>query len=114
MLGLGESGYVTKGADDFSPADCARRAASGEKVFDAQAVNILSSSFPQGAQVNALTGRELEVLGFMGEGFSNPEIAEALKISENTVKTYAKGIMSKLQVRNRTEAAVKGYELGLI
>lgn len=113
-LALGVRGYLSKGADDFSPVECVRKVMAGERVFDAQAVNILSASITGREEPDVLTGRELEVLHYMGEGLSNVEIAEELGISENTVKGYAKGLMAKLRVRNRTEAAVKGYELGLI
>ena len=67
-----------------------------------------------GGAPEALTGRELEVLHHMGDGLTNMQIAAELGISENTVKGYAKAAMAKLGAKNRTEAAVRGYELGLI
>lgn len=114
-LALGVDGYLTKTADSFSPAECVRKVMRGEKVFDPQVVNILSSAYTgTGGAPEALTGRELEVLHHMGDGLTNVQIATELGISENTVKGYAKAAMAKLGAKNRTEAAVKGYELGLI
>ena len=78
-------------------------------------VSILSSAYTgSGGAPEALTGRELEVLHHMGDGLTNMQIAAELGISENTVKGYAKAAMAKLGAKNRTEAAVRGYELGLI
>lgn len=61
-----------------------------------------------------LTERELEVLHLIVEGFSNKDIAEKLCISENTVKTHNKRVMEKLSVSDRTQAAVKAFQEGLI
>lgn len=114
-LALGVDGYLTKTADSFSPAECVRKVMRGEKVFDPQVVSILSSAYTgSGGAPEALTGRELEVLHHMGDGLTNMQIAAELGISENTVKGYAKAAMAKLGAKNRTEAAVRGYELGLI
>jgi DNA-binding CsgD family transcriptional regulator/tetratricopeptide (TPR) repeat protein len=62
----------------------------------------------------SLTDRELEVLGLMSEGLSNPEIAERLIIAVGTVKSYTNQIYSKLGVRNRVEAVTKARDLGLL
>lgn len=61
-----------------------------------------------------LTRRETEVLRLMAGGYSNREIADALGASEGTVKNHASSIFSKLGVRDRTRAVLKGLELGLI
>lgn len=61
-----------------------------------------------------LTERELETLWLMAKGYSNKEIAQALYISENTVKTHISSIFRKLEVTDRTEAATKALRLGLI
>ena len=61
-----------------------------------------------------LSARELQVLRFIAAGRSNPEIAEALYLSLNTVKWHAKNLYGKLGVRSRVQAAARGHELGLL
>ena len=61
-----------------------------------------------------LTAREQEVLGKVGSGLSNTEIAAVLHISEATVKTHVGHIMAKLGLRDRIQAVVYAYENGLI
>jgi DNA-binding NarL/FixJ family response regulator len=60
-----------------------------------------------------LTEREREILAMVATGASNREIAEALFITEGTVKNHLSNILSKLGVRDRTQAALKAKELGL-
>jgi DNA-binding NarL/FixJ family response regulator len=61
-----------------------------------------------------LTKRELEVLRLMAGGYSNREIGEALGTSEGTIKNHASSILSKLGVRDRTRAVLKGLALGYL
>jgi NarL family two-component system response regulator LiaR len=61
-----------------------------------------------------LTPREHEILGLIAEGLSNREIGERLFVSENTVKTHSSRLFEKLDVSRRTQAVVRGRELGLI
>ena len=62
----------------------------------------------------ALTRREKEVLGLIARGHSNAEIAEAFVISEGTVKTHVKRVLSKLDLRDRTQATSFAYEIGFV
>jgi LuxR family maltose regulon positive regulatory protein len=64
--------------------------------------------------VEPLTDRELEVLRLVADGMSNREIAEVLYITSGTVKTHVHNMCGKLGARNRTEAALKGRDLGLL
>ena len=61
-----------------------------------------------------LTARELEILGLMARGAANQDIAAQLCLSVGTVKGHINHILGKLAVRNRTEAAVRARELGLL
>jgi LuxR family maltose regulon positive regulatory protein len=66
------------------------------------------------ALVEPLTERELDVLHFLGEGYSNQRIATALVVTLNTVKKHTSGIYGKLGVHSRTQAVVRAQELGLL
>jgi ATP/maltotriose-dependent transcriptional regulator MalT len=61
-----------------------------------------------------ISKREYEVLALLGTGMSNQEIADALFISQNTVKTHTSRLFEKLDVKNRTHAIIKSKELGII
>ena len=61
-----------------------------------------------------ISKREYEVLALLGTGMSNQEIADALFISQNTVKTHTSRLFEKLAVKNRTHAIIKSKELGII
>ena len=61
-----------------------------------------------------LTDREREVLALVGAGLSNAEIAGRLFLVEGTVKAYVSTLLSRLEVRNRVQAAIVAYEAGLV
>jgi DNA-binding NarL/FixJ family response regulator len=63
---------------------------------------------------NPLTEREREILRLMASGYSNKEIAKAFDVAEGTVKNHVSSVLSKLGVRDRTRAVLKGLELGII
>ncbi len=66
------------------------------------------------ALAEPLTDREMEVLRALAEGLSNREIADRLIITEGTVKNHVSNLIAKMNVRDRTQAVLRGQELGLI
>jgi DNA-binding NarL/FixJ family response regulator len=62
----------------------------------------------------ALSARELEVLRHLAAGRSNREIAAALFVTEGTVKNHVTNVLAKLDVRDRTQAALRAHTLGLL
>ncbi len=67
-----------------------------------------------GTRVEKLTGRETEVLRMMSGGYSNKEIANAMSLSEGTIKNHVSNVLSKLGVRDRTRAVLKAVEVGIL
>jgi len=72
------------------------------------------TDFPALDPPDPLTEREVEVLRFMAGGYSNREIADALGVAEGTVKNHISNILSKMGVRDRTRAVLKGLEVGWV
>ncbi|NYV77820.1 response regulator transcription factor [Streptomyces sp. UH6] len=68
---------------------------------------------PADEAADPLTGREVEVLGFVAQGLGNDEIAARLCVSESTVKTHLHRVMTKLNLRSRAQAVVYAYETGI-
>lgn len=93
----------------------------GKDAETAEAANAASSFVPpafipdeQRRQALGITPREMEVLGLIAQGMSTREIADALHVSENTVKTHSSRVLDKLGARRRTQAVQMGKELGLL
>ncbi len=118
----GATGYLLKEVAIEEVADAIRAAARGHGlVSPSMAARLLVEfnrlSKPTGAAPGAasrLTVREIEVLRLVAKGMSNREISGDLQIAENTVKNHVRNILEKLQVRSRTEAAMRAVREKLL
>ena len=118
-LQAGAISYVLKDVMMDDLADAIRKASRGEAVLHPRVAErvIHEINGAKGATFNPfteLTNREMEVLKLIARGMSNNEIANELFISENTVKGHVSNILSKLQLADRTQAAVYAWEQGLV
>lgn len=120
MLQAGASGYVPKRAAPEELLTAVRTAARGEIYLYPTLAKLLVRDYLTGNQavdpatLNELTEREQEVLAYLAEGSSNPEIAEALFISPKTVARHRENIMSKLNLHSRSELVKYAIRKGII
>ena len=102
----GAKGYLLKSISGADIVDAMHKVAAGQAVLpDSLTTHLLDQLANPTPTPDPLTDRELEVLQCMTTGLGNKEIAMALSISQNTVKTHVRHIFAKLNLRNRTEAA---------
>ncbi|MER5786245.1 response regulator transcription factor [Streptomyces mobaraensis] len=127
-LHAGASGFLGKGAEPEELLAAIRIAAAGEALLSPTATKGLIAKFlaqgggsysggpaRRGAEaLDALTGREREVLVQVAGGLSNDEIGERLAVSPLTVKTHVNRAMAKLGARDRAQLVVIAYETGLV
>ncbi|WP_370409601.1 response regulator [Streptomyces fradiae] len=123
-LRAGAAGFLLKDASAEELADAVRVVARGDALLAPNVTKRLIAEFsrlsaaapraPLMDRVGALTERETEVLTLIAHGLSNAEIAARLVVAEQTVKTYVSRILTKLSLRDRTQAAVHAYETGLV
>ena len=117
-LNAGVQGYILKGVGSRALADILRNVAAGESyltpTLSARLLSDLQSPHPADGvadRLRHLTERQTEILRLVAEGLSNKEVALRLELQEKTVKHHMTGVLSKLNVRNRTEAALMMREL---
>lgn len=106
VLEAGAEGLALKTASPQQTLAAIRQVAAGQLVFPQAARRWLESRESSGAS-GAVTDREREVWARIAEGKTNVQIAEALSLSENTVKFHVQHLFQKLGVKNRTEAALR-------
>lgn len=116
----GASGYLLKNIETEALVDAIRRAADGESVISPQMTGKLVQGVrhpvPEArppAEKERLSPREREIMAFLARGESNKEIARALDLAESTVKIHVQGILRKLGLSSRVQAAVYAVEHGL-
>jgi DNA-binding NarL/FixJ family response regulator len=120
-LSAGASGFLLKAVTADRLFDAIRVVAAGEALLAPAVTRRLITEFARlrppsrrSIPLDRLTPRETEVLRLIAEGLSNPEIAERLVVGEETVKTHVGRVLSKLGLRDRTQAVVAAYESGLV
>jgi DNA-binding NarL/FixJ family response regulator len=121
VLRAGAAGFLLKEVTAEGLADAVRRADAGEPVVAPAVLERMMGHFAQRPPVPAqfppgfddLSEREREVLGLIGAGRSNSEIADALVISMATVKTHVRHVFAKLDLRDRAQAVVVARDAGL-
>ena len=121
-LVAGAGGFLLKDAPPELLVDAVRTIAAGEALLAPSVTRRLVETYvsqpPPGeerpAKLDALTDREIDVLRQIAAGRSNAEIGAELYLSEATVKTHVTRILAKLQLRDRVQAVVLAYELGLV
>lgn len=115
-LRAGATGYLLKDAEPDAVVAALRAAAHGRMHLDPAAARQLASSLrapPLATVGQQLTDREREVLGLVARGHSNREIADALVLSERTVRSHVSNILGKLGLSSRTQAALWAIREGL-
>ena len=117
----GASGFLLKDVRRAQLVDAIRTVAGGEQLVAPSITRRLIEEFCRRpspderlAGLDGLTAREVEVLALVARGLSNAEIASTLVVAETTVKTHIARILSKLGLRDRTQAVVVAYENGLV
>jgi DNA-binding NarL/FixJ family response regulator len=114
-LTVGASGFLLKRAGADEMVQAVRTVAVGQSLLYPEALRDLVRTRPRAmAGAPALTPREREVLGLVAQGMTNAEIATALVVGVETVRTHVASVLAKLQARDRTQAVVLGYRAGLV
>ncbi|HEY8283346.1 MAG TPA: response regulator transcription factor [Chloroflexota bacterium] len=119
-LKAGAAGYILKEASRAELLDAIRRVLRGETILNGDLATALlrrlTDPQPNTADLSAdhLTPREREVLQLIAEGYTNRAIASSLYVSAGTVKIHVEHIIGKLQATDRTQAAIRAVQLGLL
>ena len=110
----GADGYLLKEVRATNLVAGIRRVAAGESLLDPEVVARVTARVREAAHattpLDGLTPRETDILALIAEGLSNREIGERLFLAEKTVKNYVSGILAKLGMQRRTQAAVLATE----
>lgn len=119
-LRIGASGFVLKDDPPEQLIGAVRTVAAGDALLSPAVTRRVIEHFTTKARpepprdLEELTAREREIFLLMAQGLSNAEIAERLVISDTTVKTHVTHILQKLRLRDRVQAVVLAYRIGLL
>lgn len=120
MMRAGAEGYLLKDEDPAVIVDGVRAVAKGQVWLSASVSATIAENFQRNVSgqwqspASLLTERELEVLTLVAQGYSNPQISEALVIADGTVRNHISSIYSKLQVSSRAEAVAWAWQQGVV
>ncbi|EGQ1650373.1 response regulator transcription factor [Staphylococcus pseudintermedius] len=110
----GADGYEMKDVDPEALMTSIETVLQGDKVIHKDAQQVMDTVITKPHMLNKLSKRETEVLKEMAKGKTNKEIAETLFVSEKTIKTHVSHIFSKLEVTDRTQAAIYAMKNHLV
>ncbi|GIF62185.1 DNA-binding response regulator [Asanoa ishikariensis] len=119
-LRAGASGFLLKVSPPEHLVTAIRVVAAGASILDPAVTTRVIAAFTRQpapappAALDLLTPRELEVLGLLGRGLSNVEIAARLGLGDATVKTHVARVLMKLELRDRVQAIIWSYESGVL
>ena len=122
-LRAGALGYLLKDVSGHDLAEAVRTVAAGGALIEPSVARKVVAEFarmappsrsPGEGLAEPLSDREIEILELVGRGLSNREVASRLSLAEGTVKNYVTTILQKLGARDRTQAALRARELGLM
>lgn len=122
-LRAGALGYLLKDVSGDELADAIRKVAAGGSMIEPSVARKVIAEFarlapatPEAVEdlIEPLSEREIEILKLVSQGLTNKEIAAKLYLAEGTVKNYVTSILQKIGARDRTQAAIRARELGLL
>jgi DNA-binding NarL/FixJ family response regulator len=122
-LRAGALGYLLKDVSGDELADAIRKVAAGGSMIEPSVARKVVAEFarlapatPEAKEdlIEPLSDREIEILKLVSQGLTNKEIANKLFLAEGTVKNYVTSILQKINTRDRTQAAIRARELGLL
>jgi DNA-binding NarL/FixJ family response regulator len=112
-LAAGACGVVVKDTEPAELVDVIRRVVAGERI-SVDTGGSVGALLNRKLREHGLTRREYDILRHVAMGQTNPEIASALGLTRNTVKTYLQRALEKLGARNRVEALSRANQLGIL
>ncbi|GAA1543392.1 response regulator transcription factor [Dactylosporangium maewongense] len=116
VVRAGAVSYLSKSTAVDRVVEAVRAAATGGSVLDPDVAALLVRGVRAGDQgpLSRLSARERDVLALISRGRSNREIARALMLGEQTVKSYVSSVLTKLDLQDRTQAAIFGLQQGVV
>ncbi len=105
-VSLGASGYVLKDSDFNTLYHAIHRVYDGGNFVDPKLVSIIKVKKEESADISQITRREKEILLLIAQGLSNKDIAAKLNVSEKTIKNHTSNLFKKINVSDRTQAAI--------